>query len=67
MARDFNKSKQIIEPTLLGLHQIVADLLAMLGRLIGEDVKVVYFELFFAASAAAFSATRAPARILVSP
>ena len=33
--------KQIIEPTLLDLNQITADLQAMLGRLIGEDVKVV--------------------------
>jgi hypothetical protein len=33
--------KQIIEPTLLDMNVIVADLRAMLGRLIGEDVKVV--------------------------
>jgi signal transduction histidine kinase/CheY-like chemotaxis protein len=33
--------KQIIEPTLLDLNQVVADLRAMLGRLIGEDVKVM--------------------------
>jgi PAS domain S-box-containing protein len=32
--------KQIIEPTLLDLNAIVADMRAMLGRLIGEDVKV---------------------------
>ena len=33
--------KQIIEPTLLDMNVIVADLRAMLARLIGEDVKVV--------------------------
>ena len=33
--------KQIIEPTLLDLNAIVDDMRAMLGRLIGEDVKVV--------------------------
>lgn len=33
--------KQIIEPTLLDLNQIALDLRAMLGRLIGEDIKVV--------------------------
>jgi PAS domain S-box-containing protein len=33
--------KQIIEPTLLDLNQIATDMRAMLGRLIGEDVKVV--------------------------
>ena len=33
--------KQIIEPTLLDLNQIVTDLRVMLGRLIGEDVKFV--------------------------
>ena len=33
--------KEIIEPTLLDLNVIVADMRAMLGRLIGEDVKVV--------------------------
>jgi signal transduction histidine kinase len=33
--------KQIIEPTLLDLNVVVADLRAMLGRLIGEDVKIV--------------------------
>jgi PAS domain S-box-containing protein len=33
--------KQIIEPTLLDLNSVVGDLKAMLGRLIGEDVKVV--------------------------
>jgi two-component system, cell cycle sensor histidine kinase and response regulator CckA len=33
--------KQIIEPTLLDMNVIVADMRAMLGRLIGEDVKVV--------------------------
>ena len=33
--------KQIIEPTLLDLNAVVADMRAMLGRLIGEDVKVV--------------------------
>jgi two-component system cell cycle sensor histidine kinase/response regulator CckA len=33
--------KQIIEPTWLDLNLVVADLRAMLGRLIGEDVKVV--------------------------
>ena len=33
--------KQIIEPTLLDLNVVVADMRAMLGRLIGEDVKVV--------------------------
>ncbi|HUE89352.1 MAG TPA: PAS domain S-box protein [Vicinamibacterales bacterium] len=33
--------KQIIEPTLLDLNRIAADLQPMLGRLIGEDVKVV--------------------------
>ena len=33
--------KQIIEPTLLDLNVIVADIRAMLGRLIGEDVTVV--------------------------
>jgi nitrogen-specific signal transduction histidine kinase/CheY-like chemotaxis protein len=33
--------KQIIEPTLLDLNAVVADMRAMLERLIGEDVKVV--------------------------
>jgi len=33
--------KQIIEPTLLDLNLVVVDVRAMLGRLIGEDVKVV--------------------------
>ncbi|MDQ3517497.1 MAG: response regulator [Gemmatimonadota bacterium] len=33
--------KQIIEPTLFDLNVVVADMLKMLGRLIGEDVKVV--------------------------
>ena len=33
--------KQIIEPTLLDLNLVVGDLKAILGRLIGEDVKVV--------------------------
>lgn len=33
--------KQIIEPTLLDLNAVVTSMLAMLGRLIGEDVKVV--------------------------
>jgi nitrogen-specific signal transduction histidine kinase/CheY-like chemotaxis protein len=33
--------KQIIEPTLLDLNVVVADMRSMLGRLIGEDVKVV--------------------------
>jgi signal transduction histidine kinase/CheY-like chemotaxis protein len=33
--------KQIIEPTLLDLNVVVADMRAMIGRLIGEDVKVV--------------------------
>jgi PAS domain S-box-containing protein len=33
--------KQIIEPTLLDINQIATDLRPMLGRLIGEDVKVV--------------------------
>jgi two-component system, cell cycle sensor histidine kinase and response regulator CckA len=32
--------KQIIEPTLLGLNAVVADMRAMLQRLIGEDVRV---------------------------
>jgi two-component system, cell cycle sensor histidine kinase and response regulator CckA len=33
--------KEIIEPTLLDLNLVTADLQVMLGRLIGEDVKVV--------------------------
>jgi two-component system, cell cycle sensor histidine kinase and response regulator CckA len=33
--------KQIIEPTLLDLNVVVADVRSMLGRLIGEDVTVV--------------------------
>jgi signal transduction histidine kinase len=33
--------KQIIEPTLLDLSTVVTDMRTMLGRLIGEDVKVV--------------------------
>jgi PAS domain S-box-containing protein len=33
--------KQIIEPTLLDLNVVVADMQAMLGRLIGEDVNIV--------------------------
>jgi PAS domain S-box-containing protein len=33
--------KQIIEPTVLDLNVVVADMRPMLGRLIGEDVKVV--------------------------
>jgi PAS domain S-box-containing protein len=33
--------KQIIEPTLLDLNVIVTDMRAMLGRLIGEDVKIL--------------------------
>ena len=34
--------KQIIQPALLHLNQIMADLQVMLERLIGEDVKVVF-------------------------
>jgi two-component system cell cycle sensor histidine kinase/response regulator CckA len=34
--------KQIIEPTLLDLNVVVADMRAMLGSLIGEDVKAVF-------------------------
>jgi PAS domain S-box-containing protein len=34
--------KQIIEPTLLDLNEVVAGMQALLGRLIGEDVKVVF-------------------------
>ena len=34
--------KQIIEPTLLDLNVVVADMRGMLGRLIGEDVEVVF-------------------------
>jgi CheY-like chemotaxis protein len=33
--------KQIIEPTLLDLNAVVTNILVMLGRLIGEDVKIV--------------------------
>jgi two-component system cell cycle sensor histidine kinase/response regulator CckA len=33
--------KQVIEPTLLDLNAVVTDMRAMLGRLIGEDVKIV--------------------------
>ena len=33
--------KQIIEPTVLDLNAVVAELRGMLGRLIGEDVKVM--------------------------
>jgi PAS domain S-box-containing protein len=33
--------KQIIEPTLIDLNLIAADMRVMIGRLIGEDVKVV--------------------------
>jgi PAS domain S-box-containing protein len=33
--------KQIIDPTILNLNEVVADMRTMLGRLIGEDVKVV--------------------------
>ncbi len=33
--------KQIIEPTLLDLNLVVTEMQAMLGRLIGEDVKIV--------------------------
>jgi PAS domain S-box-containing protein len=33
--------KEIIEPTLLNLNVVVADMRAMVGRLIGEDVRVV--------------------------
>jgi PAS domain S-box-containing protein len=33
--------KQIIEPTQFDLNEVVADMRAMLGRLIGEDVKIV--------------------------
>jgi PAS domain S-box-containing protein len=33
--------RQIIEPTLLDLNVVVADMREMLGRLIGEDVRVV--------------------------
>ncbi len=33
--------KQIIEPTLLNLNTVVANMRTMLGRLIGEDVKIV--------------------------
>ena len=33
--------KQILEPTLLDLNEVVTDMQAMLARLIGEDVKVV--------------------------
>jgi CheY-like chemotaxis protein len=33
--------KQIIEPTLLDLNVVVTEMRAMLGRLIGEDVKVL--------------------------
>jgi two-component system cell cycle sensor histidine kinase/response regulator CckA len=34
--------KQIVEPTLLDLNVVVADMRAMLGSLIGEDVKAVF-------------------------
>jgi PAS domain S-box-containing protein len=37
---DFSR-KQIIEPRLLDLNGVVADMRGMLGRIIGEDVKVV--------------------------
>jgi PAS domain S-box-containing protein len=33
--------KQIIQPTLLELNKLVADIRVMLGRLIGEDMKIV--------------------------
>jgi CheY-like chemotaxis protein len=33
--------KQIIEPTLLDLNDVVSDIRAMVGRLIGEDIKIV--------------------------
>jgi len=33
--------KQIIEPTLLDLNRVVAEMQSMLGRLIGQDVKIV--------------------------
>src|SRR6185295_13963882 len=33
--------KQIIEPTTLDLNRVVAEMQSMLGRLIGEDVKIV--------------------------
>jgi PAS domain S-box-containing protein len=33
--------KEIIQPTLLDLNEVVADMRGMLGRLIGEDVQVV--------------------------
>ena len=33
--------KQVIEPTLLDLNVVVTDMRAMMGRLIGEDVKIV--------------------------
>jgi PAS domain S-box-containing protein len=33
--------KQIIEPTRLDLHLVVAEMQSMVGRLIGEDVKIV--------------------------
>jgi two-component system cell cycle sensor histidine kinase/response regulator CckA len=33
--------KQIIEPKLLDLHDVVSDMRGMLSRLIGEDVKIV--------------------------
>jgi two-component system cell cycle sensor histidine kinase/response regulator CckA len=33
--------KQIVEPTRLDLNAVVADMQTMLGRLIGEDVKIV--------------------------
>jgi two-component system cell cycle sensor histidine kinase/response regulator CckA len=34
--------KQIVEPTLLDLNVVLADMRAMLGSLIGEDVKAVF-------------------------
>ncbi|MEQ1728108.1 MAG: hybrid sensor histidine kinase/response regulator, partial [Vicinamibacterales bacterium] len=33
--------KQIIEPALIDLNVVVADIRGMIGRLIGEDVKIV--------------------------
>jgi PAS domain S-box-containing protein len=34
--------KQVIEPTVLDLNLVVADMLGMIGRLIGEDVTVAF-------------------------
>ncbi len=33
--------RQIVEPAILDLNEVIADMRAMLGRLIGEDIKVV--------------------------